>query len=129
MKSVETIKGKPIIKIFESFNGCYWYVVEKAWTQDSLIDGKLYKQDQIYFGYARLSHCPQFAEWGYFSEAELRQLGNRIWEVRKTDWAVCPEVEVQDMPTEEPTKNKQPGESPAFHTRTESLERRWQQNG
>jgi len=59
MKSVVTIKGQPIIEVYESFDGSYWFVTEKAWKQDSLIARKVYKQDQILCGYVRLSSCPQ----------------------------------------------------------------------
>ena len=97
MKNIVTIKGKPVIEIYESFNGSYWYVTEKAWKQDSLIHGKVYKNDQIFFGYVKLSSCAQFAEFGYFSEAELKSLGWRIWKVHKRDWAVCPGVEVEEV--------------------------------
>ena len=96
MKNIVTIKGKPVIEIYESFNGCYWYVTDKAWKQDSMIGRKVYKNDQICFGYVKLASCPQFAEFGYFSEAELKQLGWRVWKVHKQDWPVCPDVEVQD---------------------------------
>ena len=58
MKSVVTIKGQPIIEVYESFDGSYWFVTEKAWKQDSLIGRKVYKQDQIFYGYVRLSACP-----------------------------------------------------------------------
>jgi len=42
----------------------------------------------------RLSACPDCAKFGYFSEAELKLLGGKIWKVPKKDWAFCPEVEV-----------------------------------
>ena len=95
-----TIKGVPVIEIYESFDGSYWFVTEKAWTQDSVISGKVYEDDQILFGYVRLSNCPDCAEWGYFSESELLSLGARIWKVHPQDWAVCPEVEVEEVPDE-----------------------------
>ncbi|GAJ11838.1 unnamed protein product, partial [marine sediment metagenome] len=57
-------------------------------------DGKVYKDDQIFFGYARLSACPELAEFGYISETELKLLGNKIWKVPKKNWCVCPEIEV-----------------------------------
>jgi len=100
MKSVVTIKGQPVIEVYESFDGSYWFVTDKAWKQDSLIARKVYKQDQILYGYVRLSSCPQFAEFGYFSEAELKRLGWRVWKVRKQDWPACPCVEVQEVPEE-----------------------------
>ena len=98
MKSVVTIKGKPVIEIYESFDGSYWFVTEKAWKQDSLIGRKVYKQDQILYGYVRLSSCPDCAEFGYFSETELMRLGWRVWKVEKRNWAVCPCVEVEEVP-------------------------------
>lgn len=48
MKQIITIKGKPVIEIFESFDGSYWFVTEKAWKQDSLVNGRVYKNDQFF---------------------------------------------------------------------------------
>jgi hypothetical protein len=98
MKSVVTIKGQPIIEVYESFDGSYWFVTENAWKQDSLIGRKVYKQDQILYGYVRLSSCPDCAEFGYFSEAELMRLGWKVWKVDRRNWPVCPGVEVIEMP-------------------------------
>ena len=92
-----TIQGKPVIDIYESFDGSYWFATEKAWKQDSVIGGRVYKDDQILFGYVRLASCPECAEWGYFSESELRHLGPRVWKVNRQDWGVCPEVEVEEV--------------------------------
>ena len=97
MKEVVTVKGKPVIEIYESFDGSYWFVTEKAYSQDSVIHGKVYKDNQILFGYVRLSACPECAEFGYFSEAELNLLGDKVWKVPKEDWAFCPEVEVKEF--------------------------------
>ena len=129
MKDIVTIKGQPVIDIYESFDGSYWFATEKAWKQDSLIRGKIYKNDQIFFGYVKLSHCPQFAEFGYFSEAELRRLGNWVWKVPRRNWPVCPEIEVQNMPDSEVElasgRETQPG--PSIHAQTSV--RRWIENG
>jgi hypothetical protein len=98
------IRGKPVIDIYESFEGSYWFVTETAWRQDSVIGGKVYPNDQLLFGYVRLSSCPECAEWGYFSEAELRSLGSRVWKVDKQDWSVCPGIEVLDTPDSDSCK-------------------------
>ena len=98
MQSVVTIKGKPVIEIYESFDGSYWFVTEKAWKQDSLLGRKVYKQDQILYGYVRLSSCPDCADFGYFSEAQLQRLGWRVWKVEKRNWVVCPGGEVIEVP-------------------------------
>ncbi len=96
MKESVTIKGKPVIEIYESFDGSYWFITEKCHQQDSIINGRVYKDDQILFGYVRLSTCPEFAELGYISETELKLLGSRIWRVPRKDWAFCPEVKVEE---------------------------------
>jgi hypothetical protein len=96
MATIVTIAGHRVIDIYESYDGSYWFVTERRWKQDSLIGGKVYKNDQILFGYARLSSCPQFAEFGNFSETELKLLGNRVWKVPQRNWRFCPGVEVQD---------------------------------
>ena len=100
MKSVVTIKGQPIIEVYESFDGSYWFVTEKAWKQDSLLGRKVYKNDQILYGYVRLSGCPENADFGYFSETQLMRLGWKIWKVEKKNWPVCPGVEVIEVPEE-----------------------------
>ena len=92
-----TIKGKPVIEIYESFDGSYWFITEKLYKQDSVINSRVYKDDQILFGYARLSACPEYAEFGNISETELKLLGNRVWKVPKENWSICPEVEVQHI--------------------------------
>ena len=97
MKEVVTIKSVPVIEIYESFEGSYWFITEKLYKQESVIDGKVYKDNQILFGYVRLSACPEFAEWGNVSETELKLLGNRIWKVPKKNWPFCPEVEVRTI--------------------------------
>ncbi len=94
MVKIATIQGVPIIEVYESFEGSYWYITEKLYKQDSMIDNKVYKDDQILFGYARLRACPEFAEFGNISQTELELLGPRIWKVPKSNWALCPEVEM-----------------------------------
>ena len=97
MKQIITIKGKPVIEIYESLDGSYWFITEKLYKQDSVINGKVYKDDQILFGYVRLAACPEFAEWGNVSETELKLLGNWVWKVPKKNWHLCPEVEVKEI--------------------------------
>ena len=96
MAMIVTIQGTPVIDIYESFDGSYWFVTERRWKQDSVIGGKVYKDDQILYGYARLSACPEYAEFGNISETELELLGNRVWKVPQSNWPLCPEVEVQE---------------------------------
>ena len=73
------VGGKPIIRAWESFSGWYWFAVEEAYKQDSVIDNKVHKGDIIFFGFVA-GICP---EWGYFSLAELESLSPKIWELPK----------------------------------------------
>ena len=97
MKNIATIKGQPVIEIYESYDGSYWYVTERVWKQDSLIGGQVYKNDQILYGYVKLSCCPECEEFGYFSEAELVRLGWKIWKVEKRNWSTCPDIEMKSL--------------------------------
>lgn len=118
---IVTIKGVQVIDIYESFDGSYWFITEKCHKQNSIIQGKVYKDDQILFGYARLSACPQFAEFGYISETELKLLGWRVWKVTRENWAVCPEVEVKYLDPETPKSRDIP---PCFLESCLTIERR-----
>jgi len=89
------IKGVPVIDIYESFEGSYWFITEKCHKQNSVIRGKIYENDQILFGYVKLASCPECAEFGYISETELDLLSPRVWKVPKKNWSVCPEVKVE----------------------------------
>ena len=95
MIEIVMIRGEPIIDIYESFDGSYWYITEKLFTQDTVIGGKVYEDDQILFGYARLLACPEYAEFGNISETQLRLLGSRVWKVPPKNWPLCPDVEIQ----------------------------------
>ena len=97
MATIVTIYGRLVLDIYESFDGSYWFVTERLWKQDSLIGGRLYEDDQILYGYVRLSSCPECAEFGNFSETELKLLGNRVWKVHRRNWSACPEVEVREV--------------------------------
>ncbi len=72
-------KPSKIIRAWESFSGIYWFATKKAYKQDSVINNKVYKNDQIYYG---LVTGPT-REWGYFSEAELRLNFPKVWELSK----------------------------------------------
>ena len=94
MAEIVTIKGEPVIEIYESIDGSYWFITEKLYKQDTVLNGKIYRNDQILFGYAKLSACPEFAEFGNISETELKLAG--AWKVPQKNWSICPEVEVVD---------------------------------
>lgn len=110
-KTIVTIQGVPVIDIYESFDGSYWFITEKLYKQDSAINGKIYRNDQIFFGYARLSACPEYAEFGKISETELKLAG--AWKVPKHNWTVCPEVEEVET-AEQPAAGEEVTTSPLF---------------
>ena len=72
-----------VLKGWESVTGWYWFGTEKSHTQDSEVDGRMIKDDQIWFGYVQ----GQFEEWGYFSQGELDtyRMRNLVWPIRDED--------------------------------------------
>jgi len=77
------IDGNKVIKAYEGCNGWCWFAIEEACTQNSWIDGKLYKDDTIYYGLVQ-GHEDK---WDNFSKAELEALmpSLRVWEINKCD--------------------------------------------
>jgi len=106
MNEIITIQGERVIEIYESLDGSYWFITEKLYKQDSVINGKVYKDDQILFGYVRLAVCPEFAEFGKISETELELLRPRVWKVPKANWHLCPLVEVKYINDKEVAKDQ-----------------------
>jgi len=75
------IDGKKVLRGWESFSGWYWFATEESHKQDSMIEGKVYPNDTIYFGFVQGFE----EEWGYFSKAELERLRSKVWEIKKCD--------------------------------------------
>ena len=75
------IDGQRVLRAWESLSGWYWFATEKAHTQDSVINGRVIRNDQIWFGFVQGFE----EEWGYFSEGELESLKPKVWEIRKSD--------------------------------------------
>lgn len=73
------IDGKKVIKGYESFFGWYWFATDIVQKQDTLLDGKVHKDDTIYHGFVQGLE----EEWGDFSKAELESLKGKIWEIPK----------------------------------------------
>jgi len=72
------IDGKKVLRGWESFTGWYWFATEKDRVQDSVINGQVYKNDIIWFGYVQ----GQYEEWGYFSQKELELMGkSKVWKI------------------------------------------------
>lgn len=78
------IDGKKVLRGWESFKGWYWFATEKIEVRTagggngggSMINGKEV-DDVIWFGLVQGFD----EEWGYFSEAELKSVGNMVWEI------------------------------------------------
>ena len=71
------IDGKEVLRGWEAWTGWYWFATEIARTQDSILNGKVYENDTIYFGVVQ-GHVEA---WGSFSDAELSSLKPRVWEI------------------------------------------------
>jgi len=79
------IDGKEVLCGWESFSGWYWFGMEKTEERKvgvggggSMINGKEV-DDTIWFGYVQGLE----EEWGCFSVAEIKGLGNRAWPIPK----------------------------------------------
>ena len=96
MAQIIAIKGNAIIDVYENFDGNYWFITKKCHKQNTVLHGKVYKNDQIFFAYIRLAACPEFSQFGYTSQAKLEHIG--AWKILKTNWKFCPDVEVVDTP-------------------------------
>ena len=70
------IDGKKVLKAWESFSGWYWFATEKAYKQESLINGEGVN-DTIWFGFVQGLE----EEWGCFSQAEIESLGLKAWKI------------------------------------------------
>lgn len=71
------VNGQKVIKGYESYTGWYWFAVKVDHVQDSVIDGIVYENDIIYYGYVQGLEY----EWGYFSKAELERNKYRTWSI------------------------------------------------
>lgn len=74
------INGRKVIRGWESFSGWYWFAVEEASKQDSVLaDGRVAKNDTVFFGFVQGLE----EEWGYFSLAELESLKPKALKIPK----------------------------------------------
>jgi len=76
-----------VLKGWESFTGWYWFAVEKVEERrvadgsgSVMADGAVV-DDTIWFGLVQGHE----EEWGDFSEAEIRSLGNMAWPIKPQD--------------------------------------------
>lgn len=76
-----------VLKGWESYSGWFWLAVEKveerkvADGSGSVMEDGSVVDDVIWFGLVQGSE----EEWGEFSEAEIRALGNMAWPIKPQD--------------------------------------------
>lgn len=71
------IDDREVLRGWESINGWYWFGLEAVREQDSVIDGRTYEGDRIWFGYVQ----GMSEEYGNFSQTELELMAPRVWEI------------------------------------------------
>jgi len=85
LMTLRTIHGElyagryKVLRGWESFNGWYWFAVKKI-EERRVAEGSVV-DDTIWFGLVQGSE----EEWGEFSEAEIKALGNRAWPIKPQD--------------------------------------------
>jgi hypothetical protein len=73
------INSRKVLRGWESWTGWYWFAIEKVCNQDSVIEGKVFEDDTIWYGLVQ-----GFEEkWGNFSQAEMESLRPRVWRIPK----------------------------------------------
>ena len=77
------IDGEKVLKGWESFSGWFWFATKKVQTQDSVINGQVIENDQIWYGLVQGLE----EEWGDFSEGELKSLSPKIWAIPQKNLA------------------------------------------
>lgn len=75
------IDGKRVIKAWKSYSGWYWFAVERVQTQNTMINGKVYEDDIIWYGLVQGLE----EEWGDFSQAEIESSFPKVWEINQQD--------------------------------------------
>ena len=77
------INGKEVLRGWESYTGWYWFGIEVSEerkigseTGGSIINGQEV-DDVIWYGFVQGTE----PEFGYFSEAELKSMGGKVWEI------------------------------------------------
>jgi len=76
------IDGKKVVRGWESFSGWYWFGLEIARTQDSIINGRVIPGDNIWYGFIQGFED----EWGYFSQGEIESIGKyKVWPIEEID--------------------------------------------
>ena len=85
------IDGKEVLKGWESFTGWYWFATEKVEERriadgsgSIMADGSVV-DDTIWFGFIQGLE----EEWGEFSEAEIKALGNMAWPIKPQDLPIA----------------------------------------
>lgn len=75
------IDGQRVLRGWESWNGWYWFGTEQNRVQDTVLAGRVYENDPIWFGLVQGFE----EEWGYWSQAELETLKPKVWEIKPDD--------------------------------------------
>jgi hypothetical protein len=73
------IDGQKVIHGWESYNGWFWFAIERWSDAVSDIAPFITPKNTVYFGFVQ----GFIEEWGYFSLSEIDRLKICIWEISK----------------------------------------------
>ena len=91
MKEAITIKGRPVIDIYGTYDGRHWFITKRLEN-----DG-----EQFLFGYVKVLPFFDLVGFCYLPETEFKKIGKMAWKIPKENWHLCPEFEVLKTPEEE----------------------------
>jgi uncharacterized protein YfiM (DUF2279 family) len=95
-----SIKGEQIIEIFGTCDGKHMFVTKRIEE-----DGEVFL-----FGYVKFSIVLDWIKFCYFSEAELKDSGNKVWKVAQNRWQLLPELTGIEKEEEKDKLNSQNAE-------------------
>ena len=79
------INNQRVLHGWESYSGWYWFSFKIVQTQDSVIEGEVYTDDNIHYGLVQ----GLYEEFGDFSEAELNRLSPyQVWKIPKENLSI-----------------------------------------
>jgi hypothetical protein len=73
------IDGQKVIRGWESYNGWFWFAIERRGDAFSDLATYITMENTVYFGFVQ----GFIEEWGYFSLSEIECLKICVWEISK----------------------------------------------
>jgi hypothetical protein len=82
------------MEVYKDDSGTYWFITDKVLAHDTQVKDKIYKNDQLLFGYIWFSARHEIFEFGYISQIDLEKTGGaHLKKVPKNTWPFCKTID------------------------------------